>query len=388
MSAPTKELRVAIIGCNFMGKAHSNAWLQASRFFDLPLRPVLQVACARNEAGARAFAENWGWKHIETDWRKAIARDDVDVVDIALPQHLHHEVAIAAAQAGKHLFCEKPMALTLANAEAMLAAAEAAKVVHYVNHNYRRTPAVRLARQLIDEGRIGRLFHWRGAYQQDWIVDPEFPLTWHLRKETAGSGPHGDLNSHSVDLAHYLVGDIRTVSCLTTNFIKERPLPGEGAATFSAGAGGAAARGEVTVEDASLMMVEFANGAIGSFEATRFAPGRKNRNTFEIYGSEGSLTFDLERMNELQFHSRHDPEHAQGFRTILATESCHPYIKHWWPPGHVIGYEHGFTHAVADFTQAVAGGPPMDPDFRDGVKCIRVLEAALQSAATGQKQSV
>lgn len=384
----SKELRVAIIGYNFMGKAHSNAWLQAARFFDLPARPVLQVACGRNEAALRAFADNWGWKHIETDWRKVIARDDVDVVDIALPQHLHAEVAIAAAQAGKHLFCEKPMALSLADAEAMLAAAEAAKVTHYVNHNYRRTPAVRLARQLIEEGKIGRLFHWRGAYQQDWIVDPEFPLTWHLRKETAGSGPHGDLNSHSVDLAHYLMGDIRTVSCLTAHFIKERPLPGEGAATFIAGAGGAATRGAVTVEDASLMMVEFASGAVGSFEATRFAPGRKNRNTFEIYGSEGALAFDLERMNELQYHSRRDPEHAQGFRTIMATESCHPYIKHWWPPGHIIGYEHEFTHAVADFVTAVAHGTPIDPDFRDGVKCIRVLEAALQSAASGRRENV
>ena len=383
-----KELRIAIIGYQFMGKAHSNAWLQASRFFELPLRPVLQVACGRNETALSAFADNWGWKHIETDWRKVIERDDVDVVDIALPQHLHAEVAIAAARAGKHLFCEKPMALSLADAAAMLDAAEQAGVTHYVNHNYRRTPAVRLARQLIDEGAIGRIFHWRGAYQQDWIVDPEFPLTWHLRKETAGSGPHGDLNSHSVDLAHYLVGDIKTVSCLTANFIKERPLPGEGAATFSAGTGGATARGEVTVEDASLMMVEFVNGAIGSFEASRFASGRKNHNTFEIYGSEGAVVFDLERMNELQFHSRRDPAHAQGFRTILATESCHPYIKHWWPPGHIIGYEHEFTHAVVDFVTAVAQGAPIEPSFRDGVKVIRVLEAALKSAANGKREPV
>jgi predicted dehydrogenase len=384
----TKELRIAIIGCNFMGKAHSNAWRQASRFFPLPLQPVLQVACARHEAAARAFADTWGGRHVETDWRKVLERDDVDVVDISLPQHLHHEVAVAAARAGKHLFCEKPLALKVADAEAMVAAAEQAGVVHYVNHNYRRTPAVRLARQLIEEGRIGRIFHWRGAYQQDWIVDPEFPLTWHLQKETAGSGPHGDLNSHSVDLAHYLVGDIRTVSCLTASFIKERPLPGEGAATFSAGAGGAAARGEVTVEDASLMMVEFVGGAVGSFEATRFAPGRKNRNTFEIYGSEGSLVFDLERLNELQFFSRSDPSHAQGFRTILATEPCHAYISHWWPPGHTIGYEHGFTHGVADFVSAVAHRTPLEPNFRDGLKCIRVLEAALKSAASGRRESL
>lgn len=196
------------------------------------------------------------------------------------------------------------------------------------------------------------------------------------------------MNSHSVDLAHYLVGDIKTVSCLTTNFIQERPLPGEGAATFSAGSGGATTRGEVTVEDVSLTMVEFVNGAIGSFEATRFAPGRKNRNTFELYGSEGAIAFDLERMNELQFHSRNDPEHAQGFRTILATEPCHAYIKHWWPPGHIIGYEHEFTHAVVDFVEAIANGTPIEPSFHDGLKCTRVLEAGLKSAASGRRENV
>jgi len=299
-----KELRVAIIGYNFMGKAHSNAWLQASRFFDIPMKPVLQVACGRNEKALRSFADTWGWNHIETDWRKVVAREDVDVVDISVPQYLHHEMAITAARAGKHLFCEKPMALNTIEAEAMLREAEAAKVVHYLNHNYRRTPAVQLARQLIDDGKIGRIYHWRGAYQQDWIVDPNFPLTWQLRKETAGSGPHNDLNSHSVDLAHYLVGDIKSVSCLTASFIKERPLPSQEATAFTAGAVGAASRGAVTVEDASLMMVEFANGAVGSFEATRFAQGRKNRNMLEIYGSDGALVFNLERMNELEFFSR------------------------------------------------------------------------------------
>jgi predicted dehydrogenase len=383
-----KELRIAIIGYNFMGKAHSNAWLQAGRFFDIPVKPVLQVACGRNEKALRAFADTWGWKDIETDWKKVIAREDVDVVDISTPQSLHHDIAIAAARAGKHLFCEKPMALSVTEAEAMLREAEAARVVHYLNHNYRRTPAVGLARQLIDEGKIGRIYHWRGAYQQDWIVDPNFPLTWQLRKEFAGSGPHNDLNSHSVDLAHYLVGDIKSVSCLTASFVKERPLSSAEATAFTAGTGGAAARGAVTVEDASLMMVEFVNGAVGSFEATRFAQGRKNRNTFEIYGSEGAVAFDLEKMNELQFFSRNDPENAQGFRTVLATESSHPYIKHWWPPGHIIGYEHAFTHAAVDFINAVANGGKVTPNFRDGLKCMRVLEAGLKSAATGKKEVV
>jgi len=383
-----KELRVAIIGHNFMGKAHSNAWLQAARFFDIPLKPVLQVACGRNEKALRAFGDTWGWNNTETDWRKVIARDDVDVVDISVPQYLHHDIAIAAARAGKHLFCEKPIALSVAEAQAMLHEAEKARVVHYLNHNYRRTPAVRLARQFIDEGKIGRIYHWRGAYQQDWIIDPNFPLTWQLQKESAGSGPHNDLNSHSVDLAHYLVGEIKSVSCLTANFVKERPLPTRDATAFSAGGSAAAAMGAVTVEDASLMMVEFANSAVGSFEATRFATGRKNRNMFEIYGSEGALVFDLEKMNELQFCSRKDPENAQGFRTILATEPSHPYIRNWWPPGHIIGYEHAFTHGVVDFVTAVANGTPIEPNFRDGVKCVRVLEAALKSAASGTKQLI
>ena len=383
-----KELRVAIIGHNFMGKAHSNAWLQVSKFFDPQLRPVLQVACGRDAPAVRAFAQRGGWQHVETDWRRVIARDDVDVIDIAVPTHLHHDIAVAAARAGKHLFCEKPMALTAAEAENMLAVARSAGVRHYLNHNYRRCPAVQLARRLIDEGRIGRLFHWRGAYQQDWIVDPDFPLTWQLQKETAGSGPHADLNSHSVDLAHFLVGDIRTVSCLTANFVRERPLPGQGATAFSSGLGVVTQKGAVTVEDASLMHVEFACGAIGSFESSRFATGRKNHNTFEIYGSEGSLTFDLERMNELQFFSRSDPGHAQGFRTILATESSHAYVANWWPPGHIIGYEHGFVHGAVDFLQAVASGEPIAPDFSDGVKCLKVLDAGLRSAASGQRVKV
>lgn len=382
-------LRVGIAGHRFMGAAHSNAWCQAPRFFDLPAQPVLQAACGRDRAAVEAFAAKWGWREVETDWHALVERDDIDVIDISVPQALHAEVAIAAARNGKHIFCEKPMALTRADAEAMCAAAEAAGVVHYVNHNYRRAPAVQLAKQLIDEGRIGRTFHWRACYQQDWIVDPDFPLTWHLQREHAGSGPHGDLNSHSVDLAHFLIGDIAEVSCLTGRFIDERPLPGAGAATFSAGAGSAdERRGPVTVEDASLMQVRFANGALGSFEATRFAPGRKNRNTFEIYGSEGSLLFDLERMNELQYFSRNDPAHAQGFRTILVTEACHPYVGHWWPPGHIIGYEHCFVHAVADFVHAVHGGPAITPDFSDGCKVIAVLEAALASAASGRRETV
>ena len=381
-----KTMNVAIIGTKFMGKAHSNAWLNSPRFFDMGIKPVLKVACARNEKDLRAFAETWGWQETETDWRKVVERDDIDIVDISVPNHMHYEVAMAAAKAGKHIFLEKPIALTLEEAQEMYQAAEQAGIVHYLNHNYRRCPAVRLAKQLIDDGKIGRIFHWRGAYLQDWIVDPNFPLTWHLRKETAGSGPHGDLNSHSVDLARYLVGDIKSVSAMMTTFIKERPLPGEGAATFSAGEGGASEMGEVTVDDASFMLAEFENGALGSFEASRFAPGRKNFNNFEIYGSKGSIVFNLERMNELQFFQCDDPANAQGFRTIIATEGGqHDYIANWWPPGHTIGYEHEFHHAVVDFMKAIEDGTAIEPNFYDGVKGMEILSAGKKSAETGAR---
>jgi len=381
-----KTMNVAIIGTKFMGKAHSNAWLNAPRFFDVGIKPVLKVACGRNEKDLRDFADTWGWQDTETDWHKVVERDDVDIVDISVPTYMHHEIAVAAAKAGKHIFCEKPFAITVEEAKEMYETAEEAGIVHYLNHNYRRCPAVRLAKRLIDEGKIGRIFHWRGAYLQDWIVDPDFPLTWHLRKETAGSGPHGDLNSHSIDLARYLVGDIKTVSAMMTTFITERPLPGEGAATFSAGTGGATEMGTVTCDDASFMLAQFENGALGSFEASRFAPGRKNFNYFEIYGSKGSIVFNLERMNELQLFQRDDPPEAQGFRTIIATEGGeHDYIANWWPPGHIIGYEHEFHHAVVDFMKAIEEGTSIEPNFYDGLKEVEVLAAGQKSAETGQR---
>ena len=380
-----KTLNIAIIGYKFMGKAHSNAWLQAPRFFDLAAKPVLKIACGRNKDQVQEFADNWGWQEVETDWRKVIERDDIDIVDISLPPNLHAEVAIAAAKAGKHIFCEKPMAISLEDAKEVLKTAEAAGVRHYLNHNYRKMPAVALAKRFIEEGKLGTIYHWRGCYLQDWIVDPSFPLTWHLRKEIAGSGPHGDLNSHSVDLAQYLVGSISSVSCLQKTFIKERPLADEKASATFSGKSESTKTGEVTVEDCSLMMVEFKNGAVGSFEASRFATGRKNYNTFEIYGSEGSLTFCMERPNELEYCNRNDAEGEQGFRKILATDPSHPYVKHWWPVGHNIGYEHGHIHAVADFIEGIEKDLPISPDFNDGVSCMEVLEAGKQSAVSGQR---
>jgi predicted dehydrogenase len=380
-----KKLNVGMIGYKFMGKAHSNAWKKAPYFFDVPVEPVLKVVCGRHAGPLKAFADRWGWEEIETDWKKVIDREDIDIVDIGVPTHLHHDIALAAAKAGKHIFCEKPMAVSYDQAKEMFEAARENGITHYLNHNYRRCPAVRLAKQLIDDGKIGRIFHWRGAYLQSWIVDPQFPLTWHLQKETAGSGPHYDLNSHSVDLARYLVGEIKSVACMTTQFIPERPLPDEEAAGTFKGATTGEGMGKVTVEDAAFMLVEFENGALGSFEATRFAPGRKNYNYFEIYGSQGSLIFDLERMNELKFFSNEDPENAQGFRTIIATEACHDYMENWWPPGHIIGYEHEFVHAVVDFLAAVENDATIEPNFYDGMKEMQILDAGLKSAEDGRK---
>ncbi len=381
-----KTVNVAIIGTKFMGKAHSNAWLSAPRFFDVPVKPVLKVACGQDVAGTQAFADNWGWESVESDWRKVLERQDVDIVDVATPTYLHKDIVIAAAQSGKHIFCEKPIGLNYAEAKAMHDAAESAGVLHYLNHNYRRTPAVAFARHLIETGKIGRIFHWRGAYLQDWITDPNFPLTWQLRRETAGAGAHYDLNSHSVDLARYLVGEVTSVSAMLRTFTPQRPLPAAGALAFKGGAGGGS--GSVTVDDAAFMVAEFENGALGTFEASRFASGRKNYNFFEIYGSQGSLAFNLERMNELQYLDLTNPADEQGFRNILVTNASHPYVSAWWPPGHIIGYEHEFTHAVVDFLTALDAGTPIAPNLADGMRIMQVLEAGMRSSETGRKVSI
>lgn len=379
--AVKKKLNIGLIGYKFMGRAHSNAWKKAATFFDIPFEPVLKVVCGRHREGLSEFAEKWGWEEIETDWRKLIARDDIDVIDIALPQHLHYEIAVEAAKAGKHIFCEKPMAMNSTQALEMLAICEQNGVLHYLNHNYRRVPAIVQAKKMIEEGLLGDVYHWRAAYQQDWITDPDFPLTWQLQKELAHAGPQWDLNSHCVDLAHYLIGPIRDVTALTRNFITQRPLADEGGVGNLKAEASGQGMGAVTVEDAALMLVNFENGAIGSFEATRFANGRKNRLSFEIYGSKGSVTFDLERMNELQYFNKEDAAGLQGFRTIQTTEDSHPYIKNWWPAGHIIGYEHTFIHVVSDFVTALANEESITPNFRDGLEIIRVLEAGLTAAA-------
>jgi predicted dehydrogenase len=380
-----KEMNVAIIGSKFMGKAHSNAWKNVANFFDVPIKPVMKVACGRDVESLQAFADNWGWEEIETDWKKVVERDDVDIIDICAPPNLHAPIAIAAAKAGKHIFCEKPISLTSDEALEMYEAAKKAGVVNYLNHNYRRCPAVMLTKQMIDEGKLGEIYHWRGCYLQSWTMDPNFPLTWHMKKDIAGMGSNGGINSHSVDLARFLVGEIKSVTGMMKTFIKERPLPGAGAATFSAGSGEATEMGKVELEDAISMIVEFENGALGSFDATTFAIGRQNYNYFEIYGSKGAVTWNLERMNELQYYSADDGEGEKGFRTILTTDPSHPYMSHWWPPAHNIGYEHEFHHAVYDFLVGIDSGEGIKPDFYDGYLLTKVLEAGIESAEKKQQ---
>ncbi|MDF1853179.1 MAG: Gfo/Idh/MocA family oxidoreductase [Verrucomicrobiales bacterium] len=367
-----EDLRIAILGHRFMGRAHSNAWSQVTRFFDPPYRPVLQVACGRDREDLQAFADRWGWAEIETEWEQVVARPDIDVVDVSLPTYMHAEPAIAAARAGKHVFCEKPFCRTAEEATRMLAAAEEAGIVHYLNHNYRRCPAVALARRMIEDGELGEIYHWRGAYQQSWLTNPDHPLDWKLKKGTAGAGPLWDLGSHAVDLAHYLVGDFAHVTCEGKQFTPTRPLASDPTQT-----------GHVEVECAANLIGEFQNGALATIEMTRYATGRRNRHTFEIYGSRGAITWDMEDMNRLRFYSEGDPDHLKGFRDILVTERSHPYVNAWWPPGHIIGYEHGFVHAVADFLEAIHKGEGITPDFADGVRIMKVLEAALHSMEQG-----
>lgn len=376
-------VNVAIIGTSFMGKAHSNAWLSVDKFFDVKLKPVLKVACDVNTTNLQSFANNWGWEEIAADWREVVSRKDIDIVDICTPTFLHKDMVIAAAENGKKIFCEKPAARNYFEAKEMYDAVQKAGVLNYLNHNYRRVPAVSFARQMIDAGKLGEIYHWRGAYLQDWISDPAFPLTWHLREDSAGAGPQNDLNSHSVDLARYLVGEITVVTAMLKRFIHERPLPGADAGTFKSGGGSESTEfGKVTVEDAAFMVVEFLNGALGSFETSRFANGRKNYNSFEIYGSKGCLFFNMERMNELEYLNMEDPAGEQGYRTIQTTDPSHPYVSAWWPPGHIIGYEHTFIHAVKDFLEAIENDKDISPNLYDGMKVMKVLEAGIQSSKT------
>jgi predicted dehydrogenase len=380
----SKTVNVALIGYKFMGRAHSNAFRQAPVFFpELPIKPVMKVLVGRNREAVKAVADQFGWEEIATDWREVVERDDIQVIDIGSPGNTHAEIAIAAAKAGKHIICEKPLANSLEEAKAMVQAAREARVTTLCNYNYRRVPAVRLAKKLIESGALGEIRHYRGTYLQDWITDPNFPLVWRLRKEIAGAGALGDIGSHTIDLCRYLVGEVTRVTALTKTFIKQRPLPAEDMGAWGSAAGGGV--GEVTVDDAALIIGELENGAVASFEATRFALGRKNYNRFEINGSKGSIAFNFERMNELEFYDGTQPNDRQGWSVILATNAGdHDYISHWWPPGHPIGYEHTFVHAVVDFLYALDRGEQPNSDFLSGAQTDAVVDAVLKSAESGQ----
>ncbi|MDN3354280.1 Gfo/Idh/MocA family oxidoreductase [Actinomadura sp. DC4] len=383
MTGTSREtIGVGMVGYAFMGRAHSQAWRNAGAFFDLPYTPVMAALAGRSRDQATAAADRLGWGAAETDWRALIERDDVDIVDICTPGDTHAEIAIAALEAGKHVLCEKPLANTVGQAVAMAEAADRARaggVRAMVAFNYRRVPALALARDLVAEGRLGTIRHVRAQYLQDWIVDPDFPLVWRLDADKAGSGALGDIGAHIVDAAQFVAGDRLTgVSATLETFVKERPLAGE-----SAGLGAAAAtgRGPVTVDDAALFFGRMSGGALASFEATRFATGRKNAMRLEINGSDGSLAFDFEAMNELSFYDGTEDPRTAGFRRILVTEPDHPYAGAWWPPGHLLGYEHTFTHEVRDFLAAIADGTDPAPSFADGLGVQRVLDAVGRSAA-------
>lgn len=375
-----KRLNVGLIGYRFMGKAHSNAYRQAGRFFDLPCEIGLRTICGRDPIALEQARQTLGWERAEIDWRKVIADPEIDIIDVSTPGDSHAEIAIAAAEAGKIVFCEKPIGNTLPEAKAMLEAVERARVPHGVFHNYRKAPAVALAQQLIADGKLGDIHHFRAVYLQDWIADPSFPLVWRLQKEKSGSGTLGDIGSHIIDLGRFVVGEIAEVVGMTHTFIKQRPLAG--AIDDRLGAAASTEMGEVTVDDAAAFLARFECGALGSFEATRFAVGRKNHNRFEVNGSKGSLVFDLEKMNELQLYLTSDEPGTQGFRLIQATEGNHPYAGHYWPVGHIIGYEHTFVNWVADAIFALDKGELPTPNFVDGYRNQVVLDAIEKSAAS------
>ncbi len=375
-----KQLNIGLVGYGFMGRTHSNAFLQAGRFFDLPYKPVLKAVCARNPERAQAFAENWGYESVETDWRKLVERDDIDLIDIASPNDTHSEIAIAAAKAGKIVMCEKPLGRTAVEAMAMVEAVESANVANMVWYNYRRVPAVTLLKHLIDEGRFGRIFHYRAKFLQDWTISQDLPQggegLWRLDASVAGSGVTGDLLAHNIDTALWLNGAITEVSAMTETFIKERKHNLTGEIT------------PVGIDDASLFMCRFANGSLASFEATRYARGHKALYTLEINGENASAIWDLHDLHRIQYFDHRDESQLRGWRSIHITDGDHPYMNRWWVPGLQIGYEHTFTHQVADFLEALGEGKSAAPTFRDGLATDYVTDAVLKSAQSRQWEAV
>jgi Predicted dehydrogenases and related proteins len=371
---PDRTLSVALIGTGFMAKAHSNAWRQAPHFFPLAADIRMATICGRDPARSKKAAEQFGWASSATDWEEVVADPLIDVVDICTPNDSHAPIAIAAARAGKAILSEKPLARNVNEARQMTQAVKRARVVNMVTHNYRRVPAIALAKEMIDAGEIGdRIFHFRARYAQDWIAGEDFPIVWRLRSRVAGSGALGDIGAHIVDLARYLVGEIESVSAVSQTFVSRRP---ERARQNGR-------KRMVDVDDAVSVVGKFRHGSLLNLEATRFAHGRKNQLAFEINGSAGSIGFDLERMNELRFFNQRDPAARQGFGDLLVTESSHPYVGKWWPPGHIIGYEHSFVHTIADFVNAVATNKSVEPSFLEGLKNQQVLDAIARSARRG-----
>jgi predicted dehydrogenase len=390
VSTAERELRVGMVGYAFMGAAHSQAWRTVNRVFDLPVRARMVAVCGRDSANVAAAADRLGWEGFSTDWRELVARDDIDVIDICTPGDSHAEIAIAALAAGKHVLCEKPLANTVEEARAMVAAAAKARadgVRSMCGFNYRRVPAVALMHDFVASGRLGVIRHVRAAYLQDWIVDPQFPLVWRLQKDRAGSGALGDIGAHIIDLTQYVTEQrITGVSGIAETFVTERPLPVSSrglAASAGNGSGDGPAYGPVTVDDAALFVARLSGGAVATYEASRFATGHKNGMRVELNGSKGSVAFDLERLNELEYYDATRPGPEQGFTRILVTEGEHPYMSAWWPPGHVIGYEHSFTHEVRDFLAAVATGHDPEPSFADALQVQLVLDAVARSTETG-----
>jgi len=375
------RIRVGLIGHKFMGRAHTHAYTDLPIFFETGVEIVKKTLCA-DEESVRDAAARWGWEGSTLDWREIVADPEIDLVDIAAPSAVHGEIAIAAAKAGKHVFCEKPLALTLPEAERMVEAVETAGVVNGIGFNYRKVPALALARQLIEEGAIGEIYHFRGIYQQGWLTDPAFPLAWRLVKSKAGYGSHGDLGAHVVDLARFLVGEVDSVMAHQVTFIKQRPKPIlEDGLVAVAGE----EMGEVDVDDASQWLMQFKDRpTMGYLEVTRFGAGHRNQNRIEINGSRGSLIFDMEKMNELELYDCSGPAHTQGFRRIQVGEGDHPYVKNWWPAGHIIGYGDTFVNQAYDLVMAIKQGGKASPDFRDGLVCQQVLDAADRSASTRQ----
>ncbi|PGH42220.1 dehydrogenase [Micromonospora sp. WMMA1996] len=384
MSTHDRILRVGMVGYAFMGAAHSQAWRTVNRVFDLPARVRMSLVCGRDEPKVAEAADRLGWDGYTTDWRRLVESDEIDVVDICTPGDSHGEIALAALAAGKHVLCEKPLANTVAEAREMTAAAERAResgVRAMCGFNYRRVPAVALMRQLVADGRLGEIRHVRAVYLQDWIVDPQFPLVWRLQKDRAGSGALGDIGAHIIDLTQYVTGQLITgVSAITETFVRQRPLVAGSSGLAARADGNGSATGEVTVDDAAVFVARLDGGALATYEATRFATGRKNALRVEINGSRGSVVFDLERLNELEFLDATRPAAEQGFSRILVTEADHPYLSAWWPPGHIIGYEHSFTHQMRDFVEAVATGADPAPSFADALQVQLVLGAVTRSA--------